>query len=403
MTVDTSSTGDSTVGQGAPSPTSTAPVAAAVAAAEAVLAERFGSAIELVDAEDLAGSGPATVVRARVKSSPFALPRTLVIKHYPDEPGPGEPDPFAREAASYQLFTALPVDDRVCPEMLAHGGAKRVLVIDDLGRVPTLEDKLRERDSRGAETALLSWARSLGRMHFTTASREADFDALLRRLSVRAKGEVRARGLADDDVLPVVACVDLLRDSLGVDTGDAVRDIVERAAAQTRSPAYRAFSPVELWPDNNLVVGDGVRFLDFERGTVRSALLDAAHLRVAFVSSPDPMALPAGMSEAMVAAWRAEVTAIWPALADDDTLTALLLEMQMLVVWHATWRHLPDLAGGDAPRRTAAVLVHWWRGLAGYADRGGEAALAAHSKAVADALDARFGPDLELPFYPAFS
>lgn len=401
MTVDTSSAGDSTVGEGAVSPLDTA-----IAAAEAVLAERFGSAITLVDAEDLAGSGPATVVRARVASSPFSLPRTLVIKHYPGTPAPGEPDPFAREAASYQLFTALAAEDRVCPEMLAHSGAKRVLVIDDLGRVPTLEDKLRAADSRAAEAALLSWARSLGRMHATTAGREADFDALLRRLSARAKCEDgrsgSSRSRADDEAMPVVACSELLRDSLGVTTPEEVRDAVEQAAGQVRAPAYRAFSPVDLWPDNNLVTDEGVRFLDFERGAVRSALVDVAHLRVPFVSSPEPMALPAGMSEAMVAAWRAEVSDLWPAFTDDETLTSYLLDMQALLVWRTTWRRLPELASGEPAGRVAAALAGWWRGLSQYAARGGADALAAHATSVADALDTRFGPGLELPYYPAF-
>ena len=36
-------------------------------------------------------------------------------------------------------------------------------------------------------TALLSWARSLGRLHASTAGREADFNALLRRLGGPAK------------------------------------------------------------------------------------------------------------------------------------------------------------------------------------------------------------------------
>src|SRR3954468_5173674 len=134
MTVDTSSTGDAGVGAGAEH----LAIAAAVTAGESVLSRRFGSAITLVAPEDLAGSGPAPVVRAGVVSSSFALPRTLVIKHYPDPPEPGVPDSFAHEAVSYQLFTALSPDERMCPELLAHDGGHRVLVLEDLGRTATL-------------------------------------------------------------------------------------------------------------------------------------------------------------------------------------------------------------------------------------------------------------------------
>lgn len=394
MTVDTSSTDDSTVGAGA----EILDIAAAVEAGESVLARRFGSAIKLVDPEDLGGSGPATVVRARVASSPFALPRTLVIKHYPGSPTAGEVDPFAQEAVSYQLFTSLAPEDRMCPELVAHDHRLRVLVIDDLGDAPTLHDKLKGRDARAAERALLSWARSLGKLHASTANREADFDALLRRLGVRSKGE---------DTTPVVACAQLpaiLEQKLNVATPDSVRQRAERSAEHARSASYRAFSPVDLTPDNNLVTSAGVRFLDFERGRVRNAMVDAAYLRLPFAACPEALALPAGMSEAMVAAWRAEVVVAWPGLADDVALAGYLMDSLLLLVWHVTWEILPTLGcvRGAGPTSRQAALVSWWHDLAKQAGRAGLADVAEHATEVATMLDIRFGPGLELALYPAF-
>ena len=363
---------------------------AAVKAGEAVLAHRFGSAISLVAPEALAGSGPATVVRARIATSPFGLPRTLVIKHYPDPAPEGAPDPFAQEAVSYQLFTALSAEERMCPELLAHDGAHRVIVIDDLGRAPTLHDKLRGSDARAAERSLLSWARSLGRLHATTAGREADFDALLRRLGGPVKHE---------DSTPTTACAQLpalLAEAAGVTTPEPVRRFAERACERAASGSYRAFSPVDLSPDNNLVTSGGVRFLDFERGRVRNALIDAAQLRVPFASCTEPLALPAGMSEAMLAAWRAEVSGVWPGLADNDALNAHLLDHHLLLVWVETWSALAGRC------HKPAALVTWWRQLDVSAARQGEQEVAAHARAVAYAMDARFGPGLELGLYPAF-
>jgi hypothetical protein len=326
------------------------------------------------------------------------LPRTLVIKHYPVRPQPGVIDSFAQEAVSYQLFTSLAPEDRMCPELLAHDGQHRVLVIDDLGRAPTLQDKLKSSDARAAETSLLSWARSLGRLHASTASRDADFNALLRRLGGPVKGE---------DTTPVVACARLpalLGELLGVATPDSVRQRAEHSAEQARSAAYRAFSPVELSPENNLVTSAGVKFLDFERGRVRNALVDAAYLRLPFASFPDALALPAGMSEAMVAAWRAEVAGVWPALADDAALAGYLLDSQLLLVWVETWKLLPTLPAGRGagPLSRQAALVSWWRDLAKHAGRAGLTDVVEHASAVAERLDDRFGPGLELALYPAF-
>jgi hypothetical protein len=392
MTVDTSSTDDSTVGAGAE------PVAAAIAAGESVLSRRFGSAITLVSPENLAGSGPATVLRARVVSSSFALPRTLVIKHYPDPPEPGYADPFAQEAVSYQLFTALSPDERMCPELLAHDGRQRVLVIEDLGRAPTLQDKLSARDSRAAERALLSWARSLGRLHASTASREADFNALLRRLGGPVRNEDNDLAETLDEVPP------LLEELLGIVTPEPIRARVAESVALARSAAFRAFSPSELSPENNLVTGSGVRFLDFERGRVRTALVDAAYLRLPFASCDDALALPAGMSEAMIAAWRAEVVGVWPSFADDEELAAQLTVSELLLVWLITSDMLPtlDLTRHATPVSREAALVTWWRELAKHAGYARLPDIAEHATRVAAALGSRLGPHADLAFYPAF-
>ncbi|GAA3531889.1 hypothetical protein GCM10022222_13850 [Amycolatopsis ultiminotia] len=394
MTVETSSSGDAGVRAGA----GELAVAAAVGAGEAVLSRRFGSAITLVSPEHLVGSGPATVVRARVVSSSFALPRTLVVKHYPDQPEPGHGDPFAQEAVSYQLFTALAPDERMCPELLAHDGKDRVLVIEDLGRAPTLQDKLTTRDSRAAERALLSWARSLGRLHASTASREADFNALLRRLGGPARIEEPDLAARTAEVPPMLA------ELLGVTVPDAVHERLAAAVAQAKTAAFRAFSPAELSPDNNLVTGSGVRFLDFERGRVRTALVDAACLRLPFASCPDALALPAGMSEAMIAAWRAEVVSVWPSFADDTELAEQLTVSELLLVWLITREMLPrlDLTRHATPVSREAALVTWWRELAKHAGYARHTDVAEHATRVAAALGARLGPHADLAFYPAF-
>jgi hypothetical protein len=394
MTVDTSSAGDAEVGAGA----ERLAIAAAVAAGESVLSRRFGSAITLVAPEDLAGSGPATVVRARVVSSSFALPRTLVIKHYPDPPTPGAADPFAQEAVSYQLFTALAPDERMCPELLAHDGGHRVLVLEDLGRTATLEDKLCARDSRAAERALLSWARSLGRLHASTAGREADFNALLRRLGAPAR--THSDGI--DELCEQVPTV--IQERLGIPVPDAVREQVAAALEQSRSAGFRAFSPVELSPDNNHVTGEGVRFLDFEYGCVRSALVDAAHLRLPFASWPDALALPAGMSEAMIAAWRAEVAGVWPAFADDEVLAGYLTTSELLQVWLITGEELSllNLSRHAPPVSREAAFVTWWRDLAKHAGYVRMTEVSEFAARVAAALAARLGPHADLAFYPAF-
>jgi len=380
-------------------------VSETVARAEQVLSHRFGATIRLADPEHLGGSGKSTVVRVRVASSPFSLPRTLVVKRY----GPADQQPvgdaFVQEAVSYQLFTAFSPEDRMCPEMFAHDGVARLVVLEDLGRAPTLENKLLGSDPKAAERALLSWSRSLGRLHASTAGREADFDALSRRLGIsRVTDPLSSAGHQAFEELP-----ELLADAIGVGTSGAAHRRAANSSWLLDSHSHRAFSPSDACPDNNVITSRGVRFLDFEGGCWRNVLLDAGYLRVPFPTCWCSFTLPAGMTEAMVAAWRAEVRDVWPDLDDDAVLLPALLDAQLLWVWVSTWWFLPRVDQDDepvesdarSPRRSVALRSRWQQ-LARDAARAGEHDVVAQAHEVVAGLVRRFGDREQLPAYPAF-
>lgn len=379
---------------------------ATVGAAESVLSRRFGARIKLAEPEDLGGSDRSIVLRVRVASSPFALPRTLVLKRYV-VPADGEPrDSFVREAVSYQLFTSLAAEDRMCPELFAHEGDSRLLVLEDLGRAPTLAETLLGTDARAAERVLLSWSHSLGRMHATTAGREADFDALQRRLNPpRSKDPLAVSGPIALDELPAV-----LDAKLGVPTSAAARECAERTKGLLSTGRHRAFSPSDSCPDNNLITSKGVRFLDFEGGCVRNIMFDAAYLRVPFPSCWCAFALPTGMTDAMLAGWRAEVRTMWADLDDDAVLQPRLLDAQLFWVWFTTWQLFTDrdpkgcphaVRSSQIPDRPAVLATRWQR-LADSATAGGVDPIAEHAGQVVRAIESRFDGDLSLPLYPAF-
>jgi hypothetical protein len=376
----------------------------AVAAAESVLSKRFGAPVRLADPEDLGGAGRSVVARVRVAHTPFSLPRTLVVKRYPSRVA--DRDPFAHEVVSHKLLTALPSEERLTPELVAQDNAKRLVVLEDLGKAPRLAEKLLGSDARAAERGLLSWAHAMGRLHATTAGRDADFDALMRRQG----SQCCADPIAMDVHAALAGLPELLVDALEVDTPESVRTFAEQAVRGFVTSRRRAFSPSTSCPDNHLVTSKGVRFLDFEGGCVRDIVFDAACLRVPFPSCWCAYGLPAGMSEAMVAAWRAEVSSVWPDLDDDAVFLPRLLESQLLWVWLGTWRGLPGLDSAlpsghrplDSPPRVVVLTARWVR-LRSDALASGAKHIAAHADEVISALVARYGSRAaELPLYPAF-
>ncbi|MGH3902830.1 MAG: hypothetical protein ACRDTE_01315 [Pseudonocardiaceae bacterium] len=384
-------------------------VAETVRAAERLLTARLGAQVRLADPEDLGGSGRSTVLRVRVARTPFTMPRTLVVKHSPARNPVDGADPFAQEAASCQLFTALRREDRPGPELIACDTAARLLVLEDLGRSGTVASLLHSSGSSTAsraEQVLLNWAHALGRLHATTRDREPDFAALLRRLGApQVTDPFAEHGRAAVAGLPA-----LLEAELGVHTKPDAAAEAARAAELLDGRRYRAFSPADLGPDN-AVVGHTVRFIDFEGGGFRTVLLDAAQLR-----APLALTFPPGMAEAMVSAWQAEVIGAWPDLADRSLLARQLLDAQLLWTWLCTWWLLPmphprtpetavpptqgDLA---AVSDRGAVLVDRWERLTEEADGAGRPEIARHAAAVTDALRHRFSVVGDaLPQYPVF-
>jgi hypothetical protein len=361
----------------------------------------------LADPEDLGGSDRSVVARARVARNPVSLPRTLVVKHYRDEPAAGRPDPFPFEVASAQLFTSMSPDLRPSPVLIAHDPASRLLVMEDLGRSSTLADKLFGPDGAAAQRCLLSWARALGRMQAATAGREKDFGALLRRLGERAWRDP----MADEARAAFAGVAGLLRHELGVVATPAAIQEAHDTARLLGGTRYRAFSPSDTCPDNNLVTSRGVRFVDFEWGCFRDIALDAAYFRVPFPGCEASFALPPGMADTLLATWRNEIAAVWPDLEEPGRLDVRLLDAQLLWVWLCTWWFLPRIRvrdqhiGQDAGRspRISTALSHYWDQLAADAAVAGKSATAELGVAVAEALNKRF-PDAPaaLPVYPAF-
>ncbi|MDD7942443.1 hypothetical protein PHK61_28915 [Actinomycetospora lutea] len=378
-----------------------------VALAGDLLTRRHGATVRLADAVDLGGSERSLVVRVRVAENPFSLPRTLVVKHYLDEPGSAVR--FSYEAASCQLLTAMPSEERASPMLVAQDPTQRLLVLEDLGRCATLADRLEESDAKAAERALLGWARALGRMQASTAGREDDFGALLRRFGERTWRDP----LADDARAALAEVPDQLAELLRVEAAPAAVDEARGAARLLGGSGHRAFSPAEIRPDNCLVTGSGSRFLDFEWACFRDVALTGASLRLPLPSGGPAHAQPSGMAEAMVAAWQAELTPVWADLADPEVLRDRLLQAEVLWVWLATRALLPGVVGAEESERrphvvvadpghdAPAVLTALWRRLGVDAERAGRVATAELAASTVGALG-RHGGDVALPPYPAF-
>jgi hypothetical protein len=374
--------------------------ARAVAAILAAASDAVGR--PLANPRRLSGSAWSVVLRCTDADG-----ATVVVKAYPVGSRDG-PACFAAESAG--LATAGGTG--LAPRLLGVCPAALTVVMSDLGTGPSLADVLLGRSAPAASAALLSWARSCGALAAATGGRHSDFEtARSRYLAGRPSQSDAARllariGGAGERIARVIAEPGNGLSAVPLPAGlEADLSAVVQSVAP---PRYPVFSPGDLCPDNNLIAEAGIRFLDFESADLYSVFLDAAYLRMPFSTCWCAFRLPAELAGAAESAYREEVVAVHPALADDEIWSAgvrggvaawSVSSMYWLLDW-ALERDRPLDAERESPG-TRQLMRHRWRVLAGELQPAGEfPALARLAQSLLAATER--WQAAELPLYPAF-
>ncbi|MFJ3221521.1 hypothetical protein ACIPLC_37110 [Kitasatospora sp. NPDC086801] len=276
----------------------------------------------------------------------------MIVKAYSDEPEARRC--FAAEATGLSFGLAGPEVMGVDPKV-------PLLVMADLGDSPTLADVLLGGDSKAAEEGLVAWARELGRLAAKSAHRRVEFGQLWARYGAGMTAWDDEPWIARD-----VAALPAVLDAAGVAVAAGLGEELARIGT-AGGEEYPAFTPGDICPDNNLLTPRGLRLLDFEAACYQSVFLTAAYCRMPFSTCWCVFTLPAGITRKVEEAYRAEVVAVYPALAEDAVWQAGM--RQAVAVWtvNATVRLLPR-AVQDGPmhrtRRPVAtrrqVLRHRW-------------------------------------------
>jgi hypothetical protein len=370
-------------------------VALAVAAGSAASGRTLSAPVRLP------GSDRSAVIRCQDEAD-----GSVVVKTYPrDRFGSSC---FAAEAAGL----AVTGGTGLAPELIAADAGRLTVVMSDLGPGPSLADALLGSSAGAASQTLLTWARECGVLAAATSGCLDHFETLkYRYLDGRPDQTeaVRLPGLilrAGDRVAALRAQSGTALSGLQVPAGLAAE--LRAVAVAVGTGRYPIFSPGDICPDNNLVQGKSVRFLDFESAGTYSAFLDAAYIRMPFAGCWCTFRLPAGLAAEAEAVYRAHVVAVHPALADDDVWMAGL--RYAVTAWSLSsfgWLLHRAMEGDDPlePGRvspTARQLMrHRWRVLLAELEAGDDLpALTLLTRSLLTATEV--WQAAELPLYPAF-
>jgi hypothetical protein len=259
--------------------------------------------------------GRPHVLRASVMTTSPNAPRSFIIKcaeRTKDQPfDPEDARPFSltssffNEWAGLQLLTHLFGDSAPCPRFLVGDYTLGFIIMEDLGSGNSLEDILMGDDADRAETALLTFAETLGKLHATTVGQVDEYTRLRSHLSdgLMPLGAVSAKGFPEYLQEFLAACR-----AVGVKPIAGFEDEFEEAtfAMLARSPFW-ALTHGDLCPGNNRYIDGRLRFLDFERCGIRHALLEGVYPRVPFPTCPYVNRLPAPILQRMDAIYRSEL------------------------------------------------------------------------------------------------
>jgi 5-methylthioribose kinase len=205
--------------------------------------------------------------------------RSLIVKYAPpyiaaDPDTPLDPDRLRIEARCLEALApggelADITDSAVrAPHPVDVNAEIPVLVMEDIGDVPSLDRWLREADPEGLEERAATQGRRLGRflgrLHATTCNDEHFADAFDNRPMQETRLVVQYQGVAD-----------MLRTG-GVDDAAALGRRAEQLGKTFLEPG-RCLTMGDLWPPSVLVTESGLRLIDWELAHYGRPLQDVAH------------------------------------------------------------------------------------------------------------------------------
>jgi hypothetical protein len=362
-------------------------VAAITAAASAAVGQPLTDAVVLAG-----GSGRSTVLRCRVDDQ-----STAIVKSYPRN-GEGRSS-FAAEAAG--LHVASRTD--LAPALLGADPDRLTVVMSDLGSGGSLADALLGGSASAASSAVLNWSRACGALSAAAGRGQQEFDSLKAGYLRGHDDETYMAGLGNR-ILHAAEAVD----EIGLAPPDGLRAELAEVAAAAGSDRYAVFSPGDICPDNNMLSGDAIKFLDFESAGFHSAFLDAAYITMPFSTCWCVFRLPAELTAAAEAAYRSAVCAVRPELAGDSEwqagvrcgAAAWTLSSLSWLLRSAIEADAPTDPDAESPR-TRQLIRYRWQTLARELETAGELpAITELMRSLLAVTEKWQAP--ELPLYPAF-
>jgi hypothetical protein len=218
---------------------------------------------------------------------------------------------FLNEWACLEFLSTLPTN---CgPKLYASQHTEQLVIMEDLGECPSLQDLLYGADPAAAYQALSEWGVLLGRLHRAALGQETQFLEIQSGLG--AATSVSDGSIDLRDLLPELReCLQ----TLAIPLPDGFeRNLNAVADAMRGSSPFRTFAHFDAGPHNVLLAQDGLKLLDYELAGFGNGLIDTTGARMAFPAAYRGRRIPRAGLETVEANYRTHLADANPLIADD--------------------------------------------------------------------------------------
>lgn len=387
----------------------------AIAAAEELLSQKWGTAIRLTPGEQTGLSNRSHVHRLRVAQRRADIPETVILKQaalrqesdvYDPQAADGPASRHFNEWAGLQFLSEVCSDPLPAPSFF--GGDREIgfVIIEDFGDGTRLDHLLLGQDAAAAERGVIALFQTIGRMHAQTVGQASRYLEIRTALGPAPSWVTNIGEISEWDRQRMEYALE----RFGIEAHPAFFDELDAVWNRVRTPGpFTAYMHCDACPDNCHWVGNELRLLDFEGGHYGHLLNDAVYIHLPFPSCWCSNRLPEAEQEEAEAAYRAELIKGCPQAADDGLFYSALVSVGIHRVFDIFFRHGVNagrLSNLDREWGISTIgqrclmwfgQVAWLAGRFGYFPGIG---------ATAQRATARFRshqPKIdEMPYYPAF-
>ena len=293
------------------------------------------------------------VARCRIAGNHADLPLNVIVKKWElqgeasEFQAPPSPERFYREQDSLQFLSKLLADNSLAPRVLASDRSAGLLIMEDLGDNPTVQDILFDDNVQNAQQRLIQVAKQMARLHGASLGQEGEFDAITQgsaAMPVDAASDLREANLLSH-----------LQTSLtGMQAGELDKSALTSLEATLHNPAdFRTLTHCDAGVHNFLAIEDDVRIMDFEFARYANGFLDLACLRLGFPVAFKAHRIPPSLLTEIENAYRTTLTAYYSPAQDDKWFRQMMSAacthwalVWMMNIWRGYVIH--RIPGGEA-------------------------------------------------------